>query len=193
MQRSRRAGRKRRPLWPRGGGPSSAPTIIRTRKSGCSTRSSRHSSRRTSLARRKRLSRSGCGRSDPGKAPKFLLAELGDLKMRKARSGFVTNFLGCGGFDVYTESFGSAEEAAAGGEAGRCRGPVLVGYRILAACAGTDCGIEGGGVEAPVIVAGYPQDSLEALKAAGVADFIHVRSNALETLKNWQNRLGVKE
>ncbi len=44
-----------------------------------------------------------------------------------------------------------------------------------------------------MIVAGYPQDSLEALKAAGVADFIHVRSNALETLKNWQNRLGVKE
>ena len=33
-----------------------------------------------------------------GSVPVFLLAEIGDLKMRKARSGFVANFFGCGGF-----------------------------------------------------------------------------------------------
>jgi len=128
-----------------------------------------------------------------GKAPKFLLAELGDLKMRKARSGFVTNFLGCGGFDVYTESFGSAEEATAAAK--QADAVVLCSsdteYSQLAPA--LIAALKAAGSKTPVIVAGYPQDSLEALKAAGVADFIHVRSNALETLKNWQNRLGVKE
>ena len=47
------------------------------------------------------------------------------------------------------------------------------------------------GREIPVIVAGNP-DSVEQLRAAGVADFIHVRSNPIEVLTNWQQRLGMK-
>jgi hypothetical protein len=40
----------------------------------------------------------------------------------------------------------------------------------------------------PVIVAGNPADSIEQLKQAGVADFVHVRSNAAEVLRSWQER-----
>jgi len=44
----------------------------------------------------------------------------------------------------------------------------------------------------PVIVAGNPATT-DQLKAAGVADFIHARSNALDVLSSWQKRLGVTE
>ena len=126
-----------------------------------------------------------------GKTPKFLLAEIGDVKMRKARSGFAANLLGCGGFDIQVGSFASSEEAAKAALAQKVDAVVLCSsdaeYPQIAPAL----------IEAlkptPVIVAGYPQDSLEQLKAAGVADFIHVRSNAVDTLKAWQARLGVKD
>jgi methylmalonyl-CoA mutase len=130
-----------------------------------------------------------------GKKPKFLLAELGDVKMRKARSGFVRNFLGCGGFGIHAESFASAQQAAAAVVEQKADAVVVCSsdaeYAQLAPAL-IDA-LKSAGSRAPVIVAGYPQDSLERLQAAGVADFIHVRSNAVETLKAWQARLGVKE
>ena len=46
--------------------------------------------------------------------------------------------------------------------------------------------------EGPVIVAGNPKDQIEALKAAGVQGFIHIASDAVETLTDWQDRLGVR-
>ena len=45
----------------------------------------------------------------------------------------------------------------------------------------------------PVIVAGYPKDDIEQLKRDGVADFIHVRSNALQVLTHWQQQLQVRD
>jgi peroxiredoxin len=42
-------------------------------------------------------------------------------------------------------------------------------------------------------VAGNPTDSIEQLKLAGVADFVHVRVNAAEVLRAWQQRLGVRD
>ena len=47
-------------------------------------------------------------------------------------------------------------------------------------------------VKVPVIVAGNPKDQIDALKAAGVQGFIHIASDAVETLTDWQNRLGVR-
>ena len=45
----------------------------------------------------------------------------------------------------------------------------------------------------PVIVAGNPKEQIEALKAAGVAGFIHIQSDAVQTLTEWQKRLGMEE
>jgi hypothetical protein len=42
-----------------------------------------------------------------------------------------------------------------------------------------------------VVVAGNP-DSAEQLRAAGVVDFIHIRSNPIEVLTAWQQKLGIK-
>jgi methylmalonyl-CoA mutase len=42
-----------------------------------------------------------------------------------------------------------------------------------------------------IVLAGYPQDQVEAHKKSGVNDFIHIRADALEVLKNIQSRLGI--
>jgi hypothetical protein len=47
------------------------------------------------------------------------------------------------------------------------------------------------GRKTPIIVAGNP-DSAEHLRAAGVVDFIHIRSNPIEVLTAWQQKLGIK-
>ena len=45
----------------------------------------------------------------------------------------------------------------------------------------------------PVLVAGNPKEQIEALKAAGVQGFIHVLSDAVADLTEWQDRLGMEE
>jgi hypothetical protein len=40
-------------------------------------------------------------------------------------------------------------------------------------------------------VAGYPQNCIEALKKFGVNNYIHVKSNVLESLKVFQRELGI--
>jgi methylmalonyl-CoA mutase len=52
--------------------------------------------------------------------------------------------------------------------------------------------LQAAGRKTSVVVAGYP-DSVEQLMAAGVADFVHVRSNPIEVLTKWQDQLGVKK
>ncbi len=124
-----------------------------------------------------------------GKTPVFLLAEIGDLKMRKARSGFVLNFFGCAGFDVRVAYCESAEAVAA--SAGAMQADVVVlcsSDEEYSALAKTVIDALHG---IPVIIAGNPKDAAQ-LRQAGVADFVHVRSNAVETLEAWQERLGVK-
>ena len=49
------------------------------------------------------------------------------------------------------------------------------------------------GKSTPVAVAGNPADSIEQLKQAGVAEFVHVRSDAVSALSAWQERLGVRD
>lgn len=109
--------------------------------------------------------------------PKVLLLEMGDPKMRRARSGFCRNFLGCAGFafqdataiepaDLIVLCSSDAEYAS-------------LAPRVIAE------------TKAPVVIAGFPKDSVAALEAAGVSGFIHISSNLVETLALWQDRLGV--
>jgi methylmalonyl-CoA mutase len=125
-----------------------------------------------------------------GKTPRILLAEIGDLKMRSARSTFSSNFLGCAGFDIVAQPFDTVD-AIAGTSADLI---VLCSsdpeYPNLAkALLGK---LKDQHRDVPVIVAGNPE-SADQLKAMGVADFIHVRSNPIEVLTKLQEQLGVKE
>ena len=115
-----------------------------------------------------------------GRSPKVLLLKRGDLKMRMARANFCFNFLGCAGFEL-VES-----EEYAGTDA-----------ELIVLCSSDPeytafarevCPA----VAVPVLVAGNPKDQIETLKAAGVQGFIHIGSDAVETLMEWQTRLGMK-
>jgi methylmalonyl-CoA mutase len=124
-----------------------------------------------------------------GKTPRVLLAEIGDVKMRSARSNFAANFFGCAGFEVVTQHFDSVDAMANDDT------DIIVlcssdpEYAALAA--GLIARLTALKRTTPVMIAGYP-DSVEQLKALGVADFIHVRSNPIELLTKWQQRLGIK-
>jgi len=125
-----------------------------------------------------------------GKNPHVLLAEIGDAKMRAARSNFAANFFACAGFDLAAKRFSSAERIAASDA------------DLIVLCSSDaeylDLAMEvisrlkSHKREIPVIIAGYP-DSAEQLQAAGVADFVHLRSNPIEVLTRWQQRLGIKD
>jgi methylmalonyl-CoA mutase len=120
-----------------------------------------------------------------GHTPRFLLLEAGDVKMRKARSGFITNFFGCAGFEiVVAETLTGPADAvvlcSSDAEYGALAPRVIQELRDA-------------GRTTPVIVAGNPIDSIEQLKQAGVADFVHVRRDAVEVLRAWQERLEVRD
>jgi methylmalonyl-CoA mutase len=123
-----------------------------------------------------------------GRTPLFLLAETGDLKMRKARSDFAADFFACAGFATRAEYFADAAALQAALLGGGIDAVVLCSaddtYAALVPAAA------GRGV--PVIIAGNPKNAAE-LRNAGAADFIHLRSNAAETLAAWQTRLGMEE
>jgi methylmalonyl-CoA mutase len=114
-----------------------------------------------------------------GKTPRILLLKRGDLKMKTARGAFCLNFFGCGGFDIVeSEELDPAADLIV-----LCSSdPEYVDFaRDIAAQ-----------TESPMAVAGNPKDQIEELKAIGVAGFVHVLSNQVDTLREWQDRLGVK-
>jgi methylmalonyl-CoA mutase len=46
--------------------------------------------------------------------------------------------------------------------------------------------------EALILLAGYPQDQLEAHKKSGIDEFIHIRADALELLSKIHQKLGIE-
>jgi methylmalonyl-CoA mutase len=126
---------------------------------------------------------------ETGKTPRVLLAEFGDAKMRGARSSFAANFFACAGFEIQTQRFDSAEQMA-GSDADLV---VLCSAdtEYAAMAAELVATLKSLGRETPVLIAGNPEQA-EQLRAGGVADFIHIRSNPIEVLTNWQQRLGMK-
>jgi methylmalonyl-CoA mutase len=127
--------------------------------------------------------------ADTGKLPRVLLAEFGDVKMRSARSVFAANFFACAGFDIVAQRFSDAEEIAASSA------DLIVlcssDPEYLALSTELVLRLKSLGRETPVIVAGNPEFA-EQLRAAGVADFIQIRSNPIEVLTTWQQKLGIK-
>jgi len=125
-----------------------------------------------------------------GKNPRVLLAEIGDAKMRSTRSNFATNFFACAGFDLVAKRFSSTDKIAASDA------DLIVlcssDAEYLALATEVIARLKALGRKTPVIVAGNP-DSVEQLQAAGVADFVHLRSNPIEFLAKWQQRLGIKD
>ena len=130
------------------------------------------------------------------KRPEVFLFTIGNLAMRKARAMFSTNFFGCAGYLIKDNpGFASVSE---GVEAVMARQPEIVvicssdeEYPDLAPVIAEE--IRKSNKKAQLILAGYPRDIVENLKKSGIDDFIHIRTNVLEFLKEMNVKLGITE
>lgn len=122
------------------------------------------------------------------KRPKVFMLTIGNLAMRLARAQFSTNFFGCAGYEIIDNlGFNTVEEGVDAALAKDADVVVIcssddeyaelapAAYKYLAG-------------RAEFVVAGNPACT-EELKAAGINDFVHVRCNVLDTLRDFNNRL----
>lgn len=123
-----------------------------------------------------------------GKRPKVFMLTIGNLAMRLARSQFSANFFACAGYQIIDnlgfETVQQGVDAAMEKEAD-----------IVVICSSDDeyetlapeafKALDG---RAEFVVAGNPACT-EALTAQGITNFIHVRSNVLDTLKAFNAKL----
>ncbi len=126
------------------------------------------------------------------KRPSVFLFTTGNLAMLRARAGFVTNFFGCAGYEIL-DNPGFAELDEGISQARQS------GAEIVVFCSSDEeypgfvpQAISQMKAEMPgtlFLIAGYPKDALELLRSSGVDDFIHVRSNLLETLNKFHIRI----
>ena len=126
-----------------------------------------------------------------GKRPKAFMLTVGNLAMRQARAQFSCNFFACAGYEVIDNlGFPSVEEGV--------DAALKAGADIVVLCSSDDEYAEYAvpafralAGRALFVVAGAPQ-CMDDLKAAGIEHFIHVRVNVLETLKEFNVKLGIK-
>ena len=122
------------------------------------------------------------------KRPKVFMLTIGNLAMRLARAQFSTNFFGCAGYEIIDNlGFKTVQEGV--------DAALEKGADIVVLCSSDDeyatyapeafKYLNG---RAEFVVAGNPACTDE-LKAQGINDFVHVRCNVLETLKDFNKRL----
>lgn len=122
------------------------------------------------------------------------LANIGKLRMHKARADFSRGFFQVGGFEVvYPAGFEAPEEVA--------QAAINSGEKVFVLCGTDDIYESAVEIIAPtlkkanpdctIILAGYPKDKVEDYKNAGVDEFIHVRANVYELLTRLADKLGV--
>lgn len=126
------------------------------------------------------------------KRPVAWMFTYGNLAMLKARSQFASNFFACAGFQVVDNAgFKTLDEGIAAARE--------VKPEIVVICSSDDEYGEGNALkiyealknETIVVLAGNPAGTADVLKEAGMKYFIHVKSNVLETLQDFQRQLGM--
>lgn len=123
-----------------------------------------------------------------GKRPKAFMLTIGNLAMRQARAQFSCNFLACAGYEVIDNlGFPTVEEGI--------EAAMKANADIVVLCSSDDeyseyaiPAFKALNGRAMFIVAGAPA-CMDELKAAGIENFIHVRCNVLETLKEYNKKL----
>jgi len=124
------------------------------------------------------------------KQPIAFMLTIGNLAMRQARAQFSCNFLAAAGYKVMDNlGFKTVEEGVDAALEAKAD--------IVVICSSDDEYAEYAipafkylDDRAMYVVAGAPACS-DDLKAAGIENFIHVKSNQLETLKAYNQKLGI--
>lgn len=120
--------------------------------------------------------------------PKVFMLTIGNLAMRLARAQFSTNFFGCAGYEIIDNlGFETVEQGV--------DAAIEKGADIVVLCSSDDeyatlapeafKYLNG---RAEFVVAGAPACT-DDLKAVGINDFVHVRCNVLDTLRDFNKRL----
>jgi len=118
-----------------------------------------------------------------------LLLKYGNPAWMTARATFAANFFACAGYEIVDhDPFKDVEEGIKFALAGD--------FQIVVLCSSDDVyektapaahkALSGSSI---VVIAGYPADSIEKLKNAGLEHFIHRKSNVLRTLTSFNKQL----
>ena len=125
-----------------------------------------------------------------GKEVKVFMLTIGNLAMRLARSQFSSNFFACAGYKFLDNlGFATVQEGVDAG--------LAAGASIIVLCSSDDEYAEFApeaykylAGRAEFVVAGAPACT-DDLKAVGIENFINVKSNVLETLRQFNQKLGI--
>ena len=125
-----------------------------------------------------------------GKEVKVFMLTIGNLAMRLARSQFSSNFFACAGYKIQDNlGFATVQEGVDAG--------LAAGASIIVLCSSDDEYAEFApeaykylAGRAEFVVAGAPA-CMEDLKAVGIENYINVKSNVLETLRQFNQKLGI--
>ena len=122
------------------------------------------------------------------KTPKAFMLTIGSLSMRLARAQFSGNFFACAGYEIIDNlGFDSVEEGV--------KAALEANADLVVLCSSDDEYTEFAPAayellkdKAILVVAGAPAN-MDELKAKGIDHFISVKSNLLETLQGFNNKL----
>ena len=127
-------------------------------------------------------------------APKIFLANMGPIPQHKARADFSTSFVNVAALEtIPNNGFPTIDEAV--------QAALDSGAKAMIICSTDDTypdivpelskKVKAAKPEMMIILAGYPKEYIEAFKEAGVDEFLHIRSNALDLLAKIQKHLEV--
>ena len=124
-----------------------------------------------------------------GKRPRVFLFKYGNPAWMAARATFSGNFFACAGYKIIDQPpFESIEEGISGAKE--------TGADIIVLCSSDDAypGMATAVCEAfkdrsVIVVAGYPTDLVKELQETGIGHFIHMKSNLLKTLQEFNKIL----
>ena len=123
------------------------------------------------------------------KQPVAFMLTIGNLAMRIARAQFSCNFLACAGYKVIDNNgFKSVHEGIKAARKAKADIIVLCSSDDEYATFAPQAWLELEGAKEMFIVAGAPA-CMEDLQKLGIQNFIHVRCNVLETLKQYNAQL----
>ncbi|MDD3162349.1 MAG: methylmalonyl-CoA mutase small subunit [Bacteroidales bacterium] len=127
---------------------------------------------------------------EAAKRPKAFMLTIGKLSMRLARAQFSGNFFAVAGYEIIDNlGFPTVEEGVAAAR--------NAGADIIVLCSSDEEYVDYApiakaaiGNDAILVIAGAPA-CMDELKTQGIENFIHVRSNVLDTLKAYNTKLGI--
>ena len=128
------------------------------------------------------------------KPARVFLCNMGPLKEHKGRADFSRGFFGAGGFEVASPAgFKTLADAVAAFAKSGAKVAVICStdenYPALVPVLTPE--LKAAVPGAIVVLAGFPTEQIEAHKKSGVDEFIHIRSDAAETLRTIQTNLGI--